>query len=238
MNILALDTSNQTLAVAITKDQQLLGQIQTTVKRTHSLSLMPTIDYLFKSVLLTPKEIDRVVVAQGPGSYTGLRIGVTTAKTLAYTLQKELVGISGLKALAANCVGISGWIIPLFDARRNNVYAGVYQWQAGELTQILPDQHIAMADLIEKVAGHPVYFVGLDTPKFAEEINAALPKAVINSVTLWDIPNAAVLAELGEKAEPETDIQGFLPHYLKRVEAEEKWLETHQPENENYVEKI
>lgn len=79
---------------------------------------MPAIDYLMSQLNLAPTAIDRFVVAEGPGSYTGLRLGVTTAKTLAYTLKKELVGISSLQTLAANCVGQTGLVVPLFDARR------------------------------------------------------------------------------------------------------------------------
>lgn len=105
MKILAIDTSNQTMAVAVTDDNRLLGQLQTTVNKNHSKTLMPAIETLMKELELTPQELDRIVVAQGPGSYTGLRIGVTTAKTLANTLKTELVGISSLKTIAGNCYG-------------------------------------------------------------------------------------------------------------------------------------
>ncbi len=103
---------------------------------------MPAIDYLMSQLNLAPTAIDRFVVAEGPGSYTGLRLGVTTAKTLAYTLKKELVGISSLQTLAANCVGQTGLVVPLFDARRKNVYAGAYRFVNGVWQNELPDQHI------------------------------------------------------------------------------------------------
>ncbi|NSS17968.1 tRNA (adenosine(37)-N6)-threonylcarbamoyltransferase complex dimerization subunit type 1 TsaB, partial [Enterococcus faecalis] len=105
VRILAIDTSNQTLSIAVCENQKILGSYTATVKRNHSLTLMPAIDYLMSQLNLAPTAIDRFVVAEGPGSYTGLRLGVTTAKTLAYTLKKELVGISSLQTLAANCVG-------------------------------------------------------------------------------------------------------------------------------------
>ncbi|MDH6364969.1 tRNA threonylcarbamoyladenosine biosynthesis protein TsaB [Enterococcus sp. PF1-24] len=239
MITLGIDTSNQALAVGVVEDKQVLGQIQLNVKQNHSIALMPAIDTLVKSLGLTPKAIQRIVVAEGPGSYTGLRIGVTVAKTLVYTLNQELVGVSSLQALAANCVSREGWIIPLFDARRENVYAGIYQWQAGELVNQLADQHIALTDLLTKIPeGQKVYFVGSDVAKFQEKIKAGLPHAEINQEPHWDLPSGAVVALLGENAQPVADVHSFLPKYLKRVEAEEKWLATNQEEDQNYVEKI
>lgn len=118
MITLGIDTANQTLAIGVVEDEQILGQIQTNIKRNHSVTLMPAIDQLFADLQISPKDIDRIAVSDGPGSYTGLRIGVTTAKTIAYTLDKELVGVSSLKTIAANCIGVDNIIVPMFDARR------------------------------------------------------------------------------------------------------------------------
>ena len=162
MKILAIDSSNQTLAIGLMEDQTVLGQIQTTMNKNHSTALMPALADLTAKVGLAPSDLDRIVVAQGPGSYTGLRIGVTTAKTLADTLKIELVGVSSLKTIAANCVGITGWIVPLFNARRKNVYAGVYQWVDGKLQTVMADQHIALGELLTRLEDQNVYFVGVD----------------------------------------------------------------------------
>ncbi|WP_086312837.1 tRNA threonylcarbamoyl adenosine modification protein YeaZ [Enterococcus sp. 7F3_DIV0205] len=239
MRILAIDTSNQTLTIAVCEEKKIIGQYTITVKRNHSLTLMPAITQLVKDVGLTPKDLDRIVVAQGPGSYTGLRIGVTTAKTLAYTLKKELVGVSSLKALAANCVNVKSTIIPLFDARRNNIYTGAYKYVENRLTTVIADQHIGMEEWLERLKEFDhLYFVGEDVEKFRSQIESTLPNAEICDFSQWQIPSGAALAELGRLAEPEVDIHHFLPNYLKRVEAEENWLKEHTPEVENYVEKI
>lgn len=239
VRILAIDTSNQTLSIAVCDEEKILGQYTITVKRNHSLTLMPAITQLMKDIGLKPDELDRIVVAQGPGSYTGLRIGVTTAKTLAYTLNKELVGISSLKTVAANCISIKGVIVPLFDARRNNVYTGAYEYINGELQTNIPDQHISLEEWLKQLKEFEhIYFVGEDAVKLQEQIKEILPDAVINTIPQWQIPNASVLAGLGRKAEPSMDIHHFLPDYLKRVEAEENWLKEHKPEGETYVEKI
>lgn len=237
MLILGIDTSNQALAIGLI-DNKILGQIQTTVKKNHSLTLMLAIEELCEAVGVVPSAIDRIAVAQGPGSYTGLRIGVTVAKTLAYTLKKELVGISSLKVVAANCINVQGWIIPIFDARRENVYAGIYQWEAGVLDNVVKDQHISFEALLKLIPeDQAVYFVGSDTTKFAHLLNTQ-SNITVNSISEWDIPSGTVLAKLAEDEEPIADVHGFLPNYLKRVEAEEKWLETHNEDGQDYVEKI
>ncbi|MFV0559519.1 MAG: tRNA (adenosine(37)-N6)-threonylcarbamoyltransferase complex dimerization subunit type 1 TsaB [Enterococcus sp.] len=240
MITLGIDTANQTMAIGLIEENVVLGQIQTNIKRNHSITLMPAIDQLFSDVQKVPEDIDRIAVSQGPGSYTGLRIGVTTAKTLAYTLKKELVGVSSLATLAANCIGRTELIIPLFDARRKNVYAGMYRFVDGQLVQVVEDAHRSIQDVLElaKSKHEEVYFVGEDCAKFLPEITASLPDAKINEVPEWNLPSGVVLAQLGAKLHPIEDISGFLPHYLKRVEAEEKWLETHTPGAESYVEKI
>ena len=238
MKILAFDTSNQTLTLGLLDDGQLVGELTTTNNKNHSTTLMPAISQLMEAVKWTPQDLDRIVVAQGPGSYTGLRIGVTTAKTLAATLQIDLVGISSLKTLAANAVGVSGVIVPLFDARRQNVYAAGYAWSNEELTTVLPDQHISLVELLDKLQGQEVLFLGADVAKFKETILEKLPQARFAPVPNWDVPNGITLATLGEVATPAGEIDSFVPQYLKRVEAEEKWLQTHTPGNEEYVEKI
>jgi tRNA threonylcarbamoyl adenosine modification protein YeaZ len=241
MKTLAIDTSNQTLAVAVVDGQEVLGQSQTMAIKNHSTALMPAIDGLMQAVGMAPKELEQIVVAKGPGSYTGLRIGVTTAKTLAQTLNIPLIGVSSLKAVAANCVGVSQVIVPLFDARRQNVYAGAYQWHNGTLETRIKDQHISLSELLTQlkaVDGQEVLFVGADTVKFKDMIEAELPTAHINQVSFWNYPNGVVLAAIAKEEAPVASNHDFVPDYLKLVEAEEKWLASHEPGVDAYVEKI
>ena len=241
MKTLAIDTSNQTLAVAVVDGQEVLGQSQTMAIKNHSTALMPAIDGLMQAVGMAPKELEQIVVAKGPGSYTGLRIGVATAKTLAQTLNIPLIGVSSLKAVAANCVGVSQVVVPLFDARRQNVYAGAYQWHNGTLETRIKDQHISLSELLTQlkaVDGQEVLFVGADTVKFKDMIEAELPTARINQVSLWNYPNGVVLAAIAKEEAPVASIHDFVPDYLKLVEAEEKWLASHEPGVDAYVEKI
>ncbi|WP_423306323.1 tRNA (adenosine(37)-N6)-threonylcarbamoyltransferase complex dimerization subunit type 1 TsaB [Melissococcus plutonius] len=240
MRLLAMDTSNQALSVAVCEEDQILGEYTTTINKNHSITLMPTIDRLMHDLHLKPTAIDRFVVARGPGSYTGLRIGITTAKTLAYTLKKELTAVSSLETLAANCVGIDGIIIPLFDARRENIYTGAYTYdEKGKLQTIYSDRHIALTDWLMMLQEFSkLYFVGVDVKKFEVTIKKQLPQATINKIAQWQIPCGAVLAQLGKDQTPLENIHTFSPSYLKRVEAEENWLKTHTAGECNYVEKI
>lgn len=228
MNILAMDTSNKALSLGLLQDKELLGQVTLNIKKNHSITLMPAIDFLMNSLDMKPKDLDRIVVAQGPGSYTGLRIAVATAKTLAHTLKIELVGVSSLLALVPEQA--EGLVIPIVDARRNNVYAGFYQ--SGQPVQ--PEAHLPLAEVLEMAgaANQPVTFVG-ETAAFAEQIKTALPQATIQPT----LPDAAAIGRLGLDL-PAQSIHDFVPNYLKRVEAEENWLKTHQESSNSYIQRL
>lgn len=241
MKVLAIDSSNHTLSLALCEDGLLLGELTNTVNRNHSTTLMPMLVALCASSNVRPGEIERIVVAAGPGSYTGLRIGVTTAKTLAWTLGVELVSVSSLAVLAANIMDFEGYLVPLFDARRHNVYSGVYQWQAGKLVSIMPDKHVNLADwLVElrELEGN-IRFVGRDQELVKDELIEAFSAASLSTALRHNEVSGAVLAQLGLSESPLVDIMGFVPTYLKLVEAEENWLEKNsQLAGKQYVEKI
>ena len=228
MKILAFDTSSTALSVAVLEDENLVAEATVTVKKNHSISLMPTIDFLVAQVSWQPADLDRVVVAQGPGSYTGLRVAVATAKTLAYALNIDLVGVSSLQALMDHSA--DGVVIPIMDARRNNVYVGFYE--NGQA--IIPDRHAAFTDVLEQAKTfEKVTFVG-EVANFVDQIKESLPEATI----LPSLPSALLIGRLGLSLPP-VNVDAFVPHYLKRVEAEENWLKTHEETNrDNYIKRV
>ena len=228
MKIAAFDTSSKALSLAILEDKQVLAETTINIKKNHSITLMPAIDFLMSSLDLTPKDLDRIVVAEGPGSYTGLRIAVATAKTLAHTLNIELVGMSSLLALVPSQQ--EGLVVPIMDARRNNVYAGFYQ--SGQAVR--PEAHLPLAEVLEiaGAANQSVTFVG-ETAAFTEQIEVALPQATLQPT----LPNAAAVGRLGLDL-PAQSIHDFVPNYLKRVEAEENWLKTHQESSDSYIQRL
>ena len=227
MKVLAFDTSSKALSLAILEDKQVLAETTINIKKNHSITLMPAIDFLMASLDWTPKDLDRIVVAEGPGSYTGLRIAVATAKTLAHTLNIELVGMSSLLALVP--YQQEGLFVPLMDARRNNVYAGFYE----NAKPVMPEAHLSFERVIELIKGaSQVTFVGEVGP-FVEQIQEHLPRTNYKEI----LPNAANLALLAWDKEADS-LHDFVPNYLKRVEAEENWLKNHTESGESYIKRL
>ena len=227
MKVLAFDTSSKALSLAILEDKQVLAETMINIKKNHSITLMPAIDFLMASLDWTPKDLDRIVVAEGPGSYTGLRIAVATAKTLAHTLNIELIGMSSLLSLVPRQQ--EGLLVPLMDARRNNVYAGFYE----NAKPVMPEAHLSFAEVLEKVTdAERVTFVGEVGP-FVEQIQEQLPQASYQET----LPNAANLAlwAWDKKAD---SLHEFVPNYLKRVEAEENWLKNHTESGGSYIKRL
>lgn len=224
---LGIDTANSPLAVAIVKDGQIITAEVTNIKVNHSAGVMPAIEHIFKKVNMSPKEIDAIAVSQGPGSYTGVRIGVTIAKTLSWTLQKPLVGVSSLQILAANAEMYQGIICSLIDARRQNVYAGAYDGK-NILTPIVEDGHYSMVGLLDqlKAIEKPILFVGHDVDNFWGLIQQELGNKALRAPYTLDLPNAAQLVHLAEQQElPSIEAaHTFVPKYCRLAEAEANWL--------------
>ncbi|MGT2756774.1 tRNA (adenosine(37)-N6)-threonylcarbamoyltransferase complex dimerization subunit type 1 TsaB [Streptococcus ovuberis] len=227
MKILAFDTSNQVLSIAILEDDRLLGELTLTIKKNHSISLMPSIDFLMDQVGWVPSDLERIAVAQGPGSYTGLRVAVATAKTLAYTLNIDLVGISSLYAL---CPDVQGLAVPLIDARRNTVYAGFYDNGRAVQPEVNADFNEVLSTLSSSAT---VTFVG-EVTSFRDQIEIALPQAQI----LETLPSAYRIGVAALTAEP-VPVHSFVPTYLKKVEAEENWLKDNQEgDTSSYIKRV
>jgi len=227
MTILAIDTSNYVLGVALLEDNQVLGEYMTNLKKNHSVRIMPAIQTLMKDCEKVPADLTKIVVAKGPGSYTGVRIGVTIAKTLAWTLNIPLVGISSLEILAAGTGRyFDGYVSPIFDARRGQVYTALYQYQNSKLTAVKQDQLVMLNDWALKLQemDKPILFVGNDLPIHQAKIEEILgEKAIFARVTEHN-PRPAELAGLGLD-KPGEDLHSFVPNYIRLAEAEAKWLE-------------
>lgn len=183
MRILALDSSGLVASVAVVAgadgkaDAQTIGEYTMNYKKTHSQTLLPMLDELVKMTEVDLKTIDAIAVAAGPGSFTGLRIGSATAKGLGLALEKPLIHIPTLEGLAYNLYGIEGLVCPIMDARRGQVYTGIYRFdKEGEL-QIVEDQMaVAIEELAEKLRnyGEKVTFLGDGVPVFRERITEEL----------------------------------------------------------------
>jgi tRNA threonylcarbamoyladenosine biosynthesis protein TsaB len=226
MTILAIDTSNYALGVALLEDGQVLGEYITNLKRNHSVRIMPAIQTLMKDCGRVPTDLTKVIVAKGPGSYTGVRIGVTIAKTLAWTLNVPLVGISSLKVLAGAGRYFNGWVAPLFDARRGQVYTGLFQFNNGESETVEQDQLVMLAEWAAKLkeASQQILFVGNDLQIHRAMIEEILGSQAVFAAITEHNPRPSELALLGMDKQGE-DIHSFVPNYIRLAEAEAKWLE-------------
>ncbi|RDW18823.1 tRNA (adenosine(37)-N6)-threonylcarbamoyltransferase complex dimerization subunit type 1 TsaB [Oceanobacillus chungangensis] len=232
MNLLAIDTSNQVLGVAILKDEQIIGEVVTNIAKNHSVRLMPAIDQLMNEVSLTPEQLDKIVVAKGPGSYTGVRIGISTAKSLAWALDIPITGISSLEVLAYQGRFFEGIICPFFDARRGMVFTGFYEWQENDLVSVYEEKNISMEEVLAKLAEEKrrVLFLSPDISVYQDAIEAALGNLAIIPEGPYHIarPGFLGLAGLRKSAEP---THTLTPNYLRLAEAEANWLKA-QKENE------
>lgn len=162
MKVLAMDSSGLVASVALVEDGNLIAEYTVNYKKTHSQTLLPMMDEIVKMTDTDLKTVDGIVVAKGPGSFTGLRIGLATAKGLALTLDKPIVGVPTVEGLAMNLYGTGSLICPLMDARRNQVYTGIYRFEGSELVVVKEQIAIAIEDIIEalNLIGQDVVFLG------------------------------------------------------------------------------
>lgn len=162
MLILAFETSAKAGSVALWQDGKLLGESYQNTGLTHSQTLLSMAESLIKSCGYTPQDVNAVAVAAGPGSFTGVRIGVAAAKGFAWGLELPCCGVSTLEAMAENLGIYDGFVLPVMDARRSQVYNAVFKAQQGALTRITEDRAISLAELCDELKNRsgPIYLVG------------------------------------------------------------------------------
>lgn len=234
MNILAIDTSNQAMGVAILKDDQIIGEVITNIAKNHSVRLMPAVEQLMKEVAITPDQLDQIVVAKGPGSYTGVRIGLSSAKSLAWALDIPIIGVSSLEVLAYQGRFFNGLTCSFFDARRGMVYSGVYKWQKENLENVYEEENLLMEELLVKLAkeDRPVLFLSPDISVFKETIKEKMGPLAIIPEGPYHLANPGHLGLAGFNREPDPT-HVLTPNYLRLAEAESNWLKEQKEKKQN-----
>ena len=149
MKILGLDSSGIVASVAVVEDDTMIAEYSVNYKKTHSQTLLPMLDEVAKMTELDLNTIDAIAVAGGPGSFTGLRIGSATAKGLGLALDKPLISVPTVEALAFNLYDVQGLICPIMDARRSQVYTGIYEFADGRFNILLENSAITFDELME-----------------------------------------------------------------------------------------
>ena len=246
MKILSVSTATNHLSVALNNDEEIIVEKNEQDERNHSEHLDPMIDEILKANNLKLKDIDRFAVAIGPGSYTGLRIGITTVKMFASILNKEVVGISTLQALAESVKDENTLIVAGLDARNDNYFAGGYVNKNNMPENVIPDGHYHIDVLLNAVKDYlaqndikKVIFVGNGLEKQDDLIEEA-DFDYSYGTDDQNVLHSGLIGKLAVSAEP-VDPDKLLPRYLRRTQAEVDWHKnTGKPfePDSNYVEEV
>lgn len=232
MKILGIDTTAKTATAAIVEDSKLIAITVLNTPNTHSVTLLPMIDGLLKSAGLTLEDIDAFSCSVGPGSFTGVRIGTSAVKGLAYANGKPCVGVSSLEALAMNVTAEDGLICPVMDARRAQLYNALFERDGGELKRLTPDSLDGVSDVLNALAekGRRVYVTGDGIERVTEAgsgIEIKRPHEVLCYQNAYNVAVLAgkVYAEATEEQRAEFTAEKLAPLYLRASQAERERLE-------------
>lgn len=232
MRILAFETSAKAASVALLEDDRLLGESYQNTGLTHSQTLMSMAEDLIKSCDYTPQDIEAVAVAAGPGSFTGVRIGVAAAKGFAWGRELPCYGVSTLEAMALNLGVYQGYILPVMDARRAQVYTALFHADCGKYTRIREDRAISLQELGEDIQNlsEPIFLVGDGSILCYNTLLETVPNLVCPPEHRMHQRAAGVgLAACRKIADGEScDGAALAPNYLRLSQAERERLSREQ----------
>ena len=236
MIILSIDSSTPVAGIAVSDGMQLLGEITLNTKNTHSEKLMPLVKHLLDELALSVNDLDAIAVTQGPGSFTGLRIGMATAKGLAQGAGKKLIAVPTLNCLAQNLLHYPGIICPIMNAQKKQVYTAIYRSGRDKLERLSDYQAIAVEQLAAqlKELKEDIWFVGDGVAAFADMFQELLGDACRFADGHNILPRAGALAMLAaERASEERfdDLYQAELIYIRKSEAEVQWEARQQNQN-------
>ncbi|HDR47036.1 MAG TPA: tRNA (adenosine(37)-N6)-threonylcarbamoyltransferase complex dimerization subunit type 1 TsaB [Geoalkalibacter subterraneus] len=223
--ILAIDTTTSAGSAAVCRGTKLLSENYFNTGARHAERITAAIDRALIDADVTLEEIDLFAVIRGPGSFTGVRVGMAAAKGLSLALDKPLVGISSLQALAMNAAGCTGQICAMLDARKKEVYAGLYHVRQGRASACCPERVASPAAVVEQI-GEPTLFVGEGAMVYREVIESALGTQArfVEGPLNWPRASmAALLAGADSQASENCSARLVKPVYLRASEAEIAW---------------
>lgn len=232
MTILALDSSGLVASVAIIAEGTLLAEYTVNYKKTHSQTLLPMLDEIVRMVDLDKKAIDAVAVAAGPGSFTGLRIGSATAKGLGLALGKPIIEVPTLAGIAYNLGFVRGLVCPVMDARRQQVYSGIYRFEGDRLITVRDQVPISVSELIAELNGmddaltsEGVIFLGDGVPVLREEADRMLSIPHAYAPPHLSMQRAGAVGVLAAQLYAEghfVPAEKHVPIYLRKSQAEQQ----------------
>lgn len=225
MKILAIDSSSVVATVAITDEEKIIAEYSVNHKKTHSQTLLPMIDEIVKMAEINIDELDAIAVSGGPGSFTGLRIGSATAKGIAFAIKKPIIHIPTIDGLAYNMYGTNRIVCPIMDARRNQVYTGLYRFENDEFITIEAQSQKDIMDVIKSVneIGKSVVFLGDGTSIYKEIITKNINVDCQFAPIHMNMQRASSVAALAVKYYNEGKViesSEHKPDYLRKSQAE------------------
>lgn len=225
MKILGIDSSGLVASVAVVEEEQMLAEYTVNYKKTHSQTLLPMLDAIGKMTDLDLNTIDAIAVAGGPGSFTGLRIGSATAKGLGLALDKPIVSVPTVDGLAYNLFGTDQLVCPMMDARRSQVYTGVYEFQGRDLKALIPQKAEAVERMAEELnqMNRGVILLGDGIPVYRGLLESLLKVPFQFAPAHMNKQRAGAVAVLGARYLAEGRIQSAAEHqpeYLRMSQAE------------------
>ena len=229
MLILAFETSAKAASVALMDGQKLLGESYQNTGLTHSQTLMVMAEDMLRSSGKTAADVQAVAVAEGPGSFTGVRIGVAAAKGFSWGKQIPCYGISTLEAMAESLGAFSGIVCPAMDARRSQVYNALFRAEAGKLTRLTPDRAIALSDLEKELKEfeNPIFLVGDGSNLCYNTLVSRVPNLVLPPEHRMHQRAVGVAILAARQAEAGLSPSGneLTPNYLRLSQAERERME-------------
>lgn len=225
MRVLGVDTSTMIAGVGIMEEDEVLVDLKFDVKVTYSEILMPTVDLAIKTVGLKIEDLDGIAISIGPGSFTGLRIGLSTVKGLCFASVKPLLSVPSLDALASGSLYCQLLLAPLLDAKKDQVYAALYDTSGGELKRKSEYMATGIEDLVKKVSGKTL-FVGPGAKLYQNELRNLLKEKACFALGEQSVPSGASVARIGLsklKAGQTEVITDLEPLYVRMSEAELKF---------------
>ncbi|EOD00406.1 tRNA (adenosine(37)-N6)-threonylcarbamoyltransferase complex dimerization subunit type 1 TsaB [Caldisalinibacter kiritimatiensis] len=237
MKILAVDASTIVATCAILDEDKILSEHILNYKLTHSEKIMPMIKEVLNSCGLKPKDIDVYAASKGPGSFTGLRIGIATIKGLAHVADKPVVGVSTLEALAYNMPLADGIVVPIMDARRNRVYTGMYKWVDGRFETVNEEMAIEVTELIDmlKDVEEKIIFNGNGTLVYKDQLKEALGGKAVFAPASVNMARASSVAQIAMMKAKEGKVESYyslVPNYLRKSQAERQYEERKRKDGE------
>lgn len=238
MLLAAIESSGLVASVALMTEDKLIGEYTTNFKKTHSQTLLPMLDEVVKMTGLQLEDVDAIVVSGGPGSFTGLRIGAATAKGLGLALDKPLINVPTVDALAYNLFGTAQIICPIMDARRQQVYTGLYTFEGDRFCVLCPEKAVGIDEIVQEIneLGKDVIFLGDGVAVHKDFIRENTRVGCSFAPLHLNAQRAGALAALGkiyfEEGRLETADE-HVPEYLRLSQAERELMERKKREHQS-----